>query len=319
MTSISDLNVLFCYNQEKLGAIKRANCIQKQVPKEIEIHTIPVQKIQDIDDEYTHVILDKTTINTSIGQEQKYEQKLVLTNCHREQYQKLDVNEMLVYDYKMPYTICRYNLQHPYEQQYKYIGPLVKDIQPKPIEEKDKRLLVLSGHTYLFELAKYIVENVHTEKTNEDDIDNVKWTIVTKTIQEYKTLKELNNYGHDIVYTNEIEPLLTDAKYAVHYGSHQLTHECIKANCVQLIVPPLYSRYYFQHAYRVSEFIIGSMAFDFFHKVPIERKYRIIRSIRCNYRSYRHNLSKYREILEKNEDRVITCTLPMIFTRNSKT
>jgi len=312
----SDLNILFCYNQEKLGAIKRANCIQKQIPKEIEVHTIPVQEIQDIDDEYTHVILDKTTVNTPI--EQEYEQKSILTNCHRERYQKLDVNEMLVYDYIIPYAICRYNLQYPYEQQYKYIGPLVKDIQPKLIEEKDKRLLVLSGHTYLFELAKYIVENVYTEKTNESDIDNVKWTIVTKTIREYKILKELNNYGHDIVHTNEIEPLLADAKYVVHYGSHQLTHECIKANCVQLIIPPPYSRYYFQHAYRVNEFIIGSMAFDFFRKVSVDRKYRIIRSIRCNYRSYRHNLNKYRERL-KNENRVITCTLPMIFTQNSKT
>ena len=300
MTSISDLNILFCYNQEKLGAIKRANCIQNQTPKEIEVHTIPTQKIQDIDDEYTHVILDKTAINIPI--EQKYEQKLVLTNCHRERYQNLNVNEMLVHDFKMPYTVCRYNLQYPYEQQYEYIGPLIKDIQPKTVEDKEKRLLVLSGHAYLFELAKYIVEYA----------DDVKWTIMTKTEQEYRTLKELNNYGHEIVYTQEIEPFLSEAKYVVHYGSHQLTLECIWANCVQLIIPPLNSRYYYQHAHRISEFIIGSLAYDFFHRVPIERKYRIIRNIRCNYRSYRHNLQNYRS-------KVVSCTQPTTFIQNLKT
>jgi len=303
-------NILFCYNQEKLGAIKRANCIQKQVPKEIEIHTVPVQEIQDIDDEYTHVILDKTAINIPIEQEQKqeqkYEQKLVLTNCHREQYQKLDVNEMLVYDYKMPYTICRYDLQYPYEQQYKYIGPLVEETKPK---DKVDRLLVLGGDIHLFDVAKYIVENVN----------DVKWVIAPRFTNEYEILKDLNNYDHEIIFTDKIETLLEKAKYVVHYGSHQLTMECIKANCVQLVVPPQYPRYYFQQAYRIRELIIGSFVYDIFHQVSVEYKYKIIQNIEDSFNIYKNNLQRYREKVENENEKVVTCTLPMIFTQNSRT
>lgn len=305
MTSISDLNILFCYNQEKLGAIKRAHCLQEQSPKEVELHSVPVQKVQDIDDDFTHVILDKTVANTPI--EQNYEQKLVLANCHREQYQNLNVNEMLVYDFKMPYTVCRYNLQYPYERQYTYIGPLVKRVQTKPIEDRAERLFVTNGQHYMFELAKFIVEHVN----------DVKWIIATKTEKEYEILKDTNNYGHEVVYTKELEPLLERAKYVVHYGSHQLALECISTDQVQLIIPPPHSRYYYQHAFRIREFLIGSFVFDLFHRVPIERKYRIIRRIRCNYKSYRSNLQNYRE--KEENSKVVTCTLPTLFIQNSKT
>jgi len=168
-----------------------------------------------------------------------------LSNLHRERYQNITYDELLIDDFSMPNTICRYNLQYKYENSYNYIGPLVKEVKPK---NKVKRLLVLNGFPYMYELAKYIVENAN----------DVNWTIAANSEDIFKQLKELNNYDHKVIYTKELEQILSSTKYVVHYGSHQLALECIMNNIVQLIIPPYNSKYFYQHAYRINELLIGS-------------------------------------------------------------
>ena len=298
----TDFNILFCYDENKIGAKKRAKQFDIKTGKDIEVHLVSKQKVVDVDDDFTHVVIDKTAIDVQMPETVNTEQKLVVTNCHRYQYEMLDKDQIIVNDFKLPYTICRYNLQYQHERDYTYMGPLVHKVEPA--KERTERLLVLSGHQHLNELAKYIVENAN----------DVKWTIATHSQEFCQLLKDLNNYDHEIVYTDEIEPLLAKAKYVVHYGSHQLTMECIENDLIQFIIPPLHNRYYFQHAWRAKEFILAAFAYDMFHKIPIERKYQVIRKIRCNFRSYKYNLQQYRKRVSGDS----ACIPPTTFIQNSK-
>lgn len=295
MTSLDDLNILFCYDEQKIGATKRTKTLKSQF-HDVEIHPIPKQKIEDVNDEFTHIIIDKTATGTNLNY--NTENIFYLTNFHRDDYSDISHNQIIVPDYQMPNTICRYNLQNRYENQYNCVGPLIETVTSK---ERTERLLVIGKRSYMINLAHWIVGHAN----------DVKWTITSYDKNVCKLLKESNNYDHEVIYTSKIEPLLAKSKYVVHYGSHQLTMECIENNLVQLIIPPLNSRYHQQHAFRIREFKIGSYAFDIFHKIPMDRKYRILRSIRCNYRGYNQNLKNF-----KNKIQVNKCTSHTIFTRN---